>query len=241
MPAAGIKDAGGAVRNSILHHVLARIPGVVLDRRTIPRRPNRTAGETLARGIGASAQQHAEGASADGGEDGAELPSLTQAFAHARESRQRVHATDIEVEPDVVVAEAAIVRDAQRILQLGIVASAAAVERTLVEALAPGEIVGGVQSVPVALVVGRLQAVVLGVAQVGGLDNVPEVGELAEEWAVGKVAPAAQWTGVQVAVNSEILSVLAGVTDGQHIVAGNFLLDAQTVVVRARSLEILHH
>src|SRR5438105_2518347 len=65
--------------------------------------------------------------------------------------------------------------DGVRVVDLGIVTNASAtIDGVVVYALAPGEVVLRVQAMPVALVKRRLQAVILRLGIVGGLDYVPE-------------------------------------------------------------------
>src|SRR6185295_2827869 len=127
------------------------------------------------------------------------------------------------------------------IIGLWIVASASAINRVFVEASAERVVVRHVKTMPVTLAERRLQAVVTRQRRVGGLNDV------LVERAVGievdiVVLPGAvssDWTGVDVAIHQQFLSVAAGVAHGEYLVVGDFPLHAQVVIVRSRCLEVL--
>src|SRR5690242_8519834 len=63
------------------------------------------------------------------------------------------------------------------IVYLRIIPGTAAVDRIVVEALTPGEVVLCVQAVPCALVVRNLHAVILRLSPVGGLNDITNIRE----------------------------------------------------------------
>src|SRR4029077_3698340 len=54
-------------------------------------------------------------------------------------------------------------------------------------------------------------------------------------------AVSSDWTGVDVAIHQQLLSVAAGVAHGEYLVVGDFPLHAQVVIVRSRCLEVLRY
>src|ERR1700758_4535597 len=90
----------------------------------------------------------------------------------------------VEVEPHVLVAEsAAVLKIRVRqcgathgivVVNLRVVPLSASVRGIQVDTLAPSEVVLRIQTMPAALVIGHLHAVVLGCSQIGCCDQMPD-------------------------------------------------------------------
>src|SRR5258708_36946183 len=118
------------------------------------------------------AQRSREWTTADRRKDGTKLPSLAQKAAELMDVGNRINPTHVEVQAHIVVAEAAIVGDVRGrkirtplridVVQWRVVSNpAATVDRVVVEALAPIQVVLRVQPVPATLIECALQTVVL--------------------------------------------------------------------------------
>src|SRR5581483_11575964 len=156
--------------------VVVRIPRVVVDWGSVPGGTKCVAGKTLSRSITAAAEQYRKRTTAYSRVHGADLPPPSQVLPRMRDRREGVHATNIEVQTNVVAAQTPAVLGIVRIVNLRVVAGAAPVDRVVIEALAPRQVVLRIQTVPSALIIGNLHTVVLRNTSIGCLNNVPQVG-----------------------------------------------------------------
>src|SRR5882762_3464510 len=157
-----------------------------------------------------------------------------------RNGGERINSTDIEVEANVMIAKATGVGDVQRIEELGIIAGAAATYGVVVVTFTPGEVVLGVQAMPVTLIVRSLQAVVLRGSQVSCLDDVFQSGKRGCEGPVCEGSSASERTGVEIAIDDQVLAALSRISQSQNVIGEHLLLNAEIEVVRSRCFEVGH-
>src|SRR6266705_124452 len=129
----------------------------------------------LAGKVGAGAQQRGPGTPSQSRHHRPDLPTLAKSSRGAQ-ARKLVDHAGIEVETDVCVTRALVTPGIVRILLDRKCRQTAAINGIGVNTIRPGEVDHGVEPMPIALAVSHLHGVVAGVAIVGQLDDVIEVG-----------------------------------------------------------------
>lgn len=142
--------------------------------------------ETLPGGIAETILEHAEWMATKSRIDGAQLPSLPRPLAEVRNIRELVYATQIEVQMNILVAESvAILKIGMGqfrasygivIIDLRVVALATTIAGIEIKALAPSEVIRGIEAMPAPLVIRHLHAIVFGGALIGQGNEMPDKG-----------------------------------------------------------------
>src|SRR6267154_5120711 len=203
----------------------------------------------LAGTICGAAQQRGPGAAGQSRYDRTNLPTLSQASCGAPVGKIVDHA-GIKVQPDIRVARAQVAAGIVRILRDRNGRRTASIHGIGVNTVRPGEVNQGVEPMPFALAVSYLHRVVAGVAIVGQLHDVLEIGrsiQLVHRVKRARTIPscllhtthdAANGAVIQAALQQTICSVGTHITHGDCVVSEQLVLNRGVVILDSWRFQI---